>query len=144
MGAAPRGRLLLVEDEDVLRRLVHQFLTMERYEVESAADGRAAVETYSRLGPFDVVLLDLNMPIMPGVEACRRIKAIHPSQPFLVCSAAILDSHTQALQALGVRETLAKPYHPSELLERVGSLIGPPGPEAGSARLVGRSRVGLS
>ncbi|AMV38955.1 response regulator transcription factor [Planctomyces sp. SH-PL62] len=124
MSTGTHGRLLLVEDEDVLRRLVHQFLELENYEVAPAADGQEAVEVYADRGPFDVVLLDLNLPRLPGVEACRQIKRMNPAQPFLVCSAAILESHFEALAALGVHDTLGKPYHPRELLTRIRCLMG--------------------
>lgn len=125
MGARPVARLLLVEDEDVLRGLVSQFLRLENYEVVAAEDGRRAVDVYAADGPFDVVLLDLNLPILSGVEACRRIKRMNPAQPFLVCSAAILESHQLALEALGVTEALGKPYHPRELLKRLDKILTP-------------------
>lgn len=120
-----RLRVLVVEDEQVLRGLVTQFLRLENHEVAAAADGREAVDAYAAEGPFDVVLLDLNLPVFSGVEVCRRIKRINADQPFLVCSAAILDSHRLALEDLGVTETLGKPYHPRELLERLESVARP-------------------
>jgi len=117
------GRLLLVEDETPLRGLVAEFLTLENYEVVAAEDGQAAVDAYQASGPFDLVLLDLNLPAVPGVEVCRRIKAIHVDQPFLVCSAAILESHIEALEALGVTQSLGKPYHPGELATRIRAIM---------------------
>jgi len=131
MSANPLGRLLLVEDEAVLRGLVSQFLVLEHYEVVEAEDGQAAVEAFESRGPFDLVLLDLNMPRVPGVEACRRIKSIDAHQPFLICSAAILESHRTALAELGVTECLRKPYHPLELLSQIRAITALAGkPEA--------------
>lgn len=126
------GRLLLVEDEPVLRGLVHQFLIMESYDVEPAADGREAIDAYEARGPYDLILMDLNMPRVPGVEACRHIKTMNPRQPILVCSAAILDSHVEALGALGVRDSLMKPYHPVELSAAVRRMLAE-GPESALA-----------
>jgi DNA-binding response OmpR family regulator len=123
MGMNPAGRLLLVEDETLLRGLVKEFLVLENFEVVAAEDGQAAVDAYEAHGPFDLVLLDLNLPVLPGVEACRRIKAINVHQPFLVCSAAILESHMSALEALGVTQSLGKPYHPVELVTRIRSIL---------------------
>jgi len=123
MSTGPLARLLLVEDEHVLRGLVRQFLTLENYEVVPAEDGRKAVDAYAADGPFDIVMLDLNLPVLSGVEACRRIKLMNPEQPFLVCSAAILESHQLALAELGVTEALGKPYHPTELLERLKKIL---------------------
>lgn len=134
MDVQPAGRLLLVEDETVLRGLVSQFLALENYDVVAAEDGQSAVEAYASKGPFDLVLLDLNLPVLSGVEACRRIKQIHVDQPFLVCSAAILDSHIAALGALGVTESLGKPYHPLELLSRIRAIMANAGSSAASDR----------
>jgi DNA-binding response OmpR family regulator len=116
----------LVEDEHVLRGLVLQFLTLEGYQVEAAADGQEAIDAYARLGPFDLIMMDLNLPHVPGVEACRQIRLMNPRQPILVCSAAILESHTEALQALGIHDTLGKPYHPAELATRLRILMAGP------------------
>ena len=132
MSVNPVGRLLLVEDEMLLRGLVSEFLILENFEVVAAEDGQAAVDAYEAHGPFDLVLLDLNLPVLPGVEACRRIKAMNADQPFLVCSAAILESHITALEALGVTESLGKPYHPLELVTRIRAILAQHGP--GSTR----------
>ena len=75
-------------------------------------------------------MLDLNLPVLSGVEACRRIKEIYNYQPFLVCSAAILDSHISALEVLGVTESLGKPYHPLELLSRIRAILADHGPKS--------------
>ncbi len=119
MGATRQGRILVVEDESPLRDLIAQFLRVEGFDAVEAADGREGVERFSRLGPFDVVLLDLNLPALPGVEVCRRIKLQEPDQRVIVCSAAILDGHIAALAALGVDQFLSKPYQPAELLNRI-------------------------
>ncbi|MBV8127061.1 MAG: response regulator transcription factor, partial [Planctomycetaceae bacterium] len=63
--------------------------------------------------------LDLNLPILPGIEVCRRIKLQRPKQPVIICSAAILDGHIAALAAMEVDQFLSKPYHPAELLSRI-------------------------
>ena len=119
MGAPRQGRILVVEDENPLRELIGQFLREEGFDTVEAADGREGVDRFSTLGPFDVVLLDLNLPVMPGIEVCRRIKLLEPDQRFIICSAAILDGHVAALAALHVDQFLSKPYHPAELLSRI-------------------------
>jgi len=119
MSAKRQGRILLVEDESLLRRLIAQFLRGEGFEIVEAGDGREGVERFSSGNPFDLVLLDLNLPILPGVEVCRRIKLQRPEQPVIICSAAILDGHIAALAAMEVDQFLSKPYHPAELLSRI-------------------------
>jgi len=115
------GKLLLVEDEHLLRGLIAQFLCGEGFEVVEAADGSQAVDLFSSSRPFDLVLLDLNLPRICGVEVCRRIKGLHPPQPVIICSAAILDSDVAVLQELEVEQFLSKPYHPMELLNRISA-----------------------
>ncbi len=119
--------LLLVEDEDRLRSLVAQFLRSEGFEVTEACDGPQGVARFSDSGPFDLVLLDLNLPVYSGVEVCRRIKRENPNQRLMICSAAILPNHENALSALGVEHFLSKPYHPDELIAHIAQEIGSPG-----------------
>jgi DNA-binding response OmpR family regulator len=119
------GKLLLVEDEHTLRGLIAQFLRGENFEVVEAADGLQGVGYFSSRGPFDVVLLDLNLPMLPGVEVCRRIKRERPVQSVIICSAAILDDHIAELHAMDVEQFLTKPYHPLDLLDRISYEIDP-------------------
>ena len=88
-----RGSLLLVEDEDVLRMLVAQFLRAEGFSVCEAADGAEGVEKFAEAGPFDLLLVDLNLPFLSGIEVCRRVRKQNPGQKILICSAAIIPEH---------------------------------------------------
>jgi DNA-binding response OmpR family regulator len=121
MSTKRAGKLLLVEDEHVLRSLIAQFLRAEGYEIVEAADGSEGVEFFAARGPFDLVLLDLNLPILSGVEVCRSIKSRQPAQAVIICSAAILDSHVSALHAMNVEQFLSKPYHPLDLLDLISA-----------------------
>ena len=123
MGAIRAGKLLLVEDEHVLRGLIAQFLRAEGYEVVEAADGSEGVEFFAARGPFDLVLLDLNLPILSGVDVCRSIKSQQPTQAVIICSAAILDSHISALLTMNVEQFLSKPYHPLDLLDLIAAFL---------------------
>jgi DNA-binding response OmpR family regulator len=121
MDAKRAGKLLLVEDEHLLRGLIAQFLRAEGYEVVEAADGSEGVDFFASRGPFDLVLLDLNLPILSGVDVCRSIKERQPTQAVIICSAAILDSHVHALRAMNVEQFLSKPYHPLDLLDLIAA-----------------------
>jgi DNA-binding response OmpR family regulator len=124
MDAKRAGKLLLVEDEHVLRGLIAQFLRVESFEVIEAADGQEALERYAAFQPFDVVLLDLNLPIFCGIDVCRRLKHDRPAQQVLICSAAIMDSDIDVLHSLGVERFLTKPYHPLDLLAGIDLAMG--------------------
>jgi DNA-binding response OmpR family regulator len=142
MEGTRRGKLLLVEDEAVLRRLIAEFLRGEGFEVIEAADGPQGASLYAGHGPFDLVLLDLNLPLLSGVDVCRRIKAIRPQQPVLICSAAILDWHVAALQDLKVDQFLSKPYHPLDLLDRIGRELSRTTPQRDEGRGPGPAHGG--
>jgi DNA-binding response OmpR family regulator len=117
--------LLLVEDEDCLRELVAHFLRRACYHVVEAEDGGAAIDRFQDSGPFDIALVDLNLPRYSGVEVCRRIRDANPAQPIIICSGAVLSTHETELSAIGVTEYLTKPYPPSVLLARIaGALAG--------------------
>jgi DNA-binding response OmpR family regulator len=125
MNGKRAGKLLLVEDEHLLRGLIAQFLRGEGFEVVEAADGSQGVALFMSMRPFSVVLLDLNLPHLPGVEVCRRIKSEQPSQSVIICSAAILESHISKLREMKVEQFLSKPYHPQDLLDRIDAAISP-------------------
>jgi DNA-binding response OmpR family regulator len=121
-----RETLLLVEDEALLRSLVSQFLRNEGYKVVEAEDGDAGVRRHLEDGPFDLLLVDLNLPVFSGVEVCRRVKSRCPSQKVMICSAAIVKENEEALVALGVSHFLTKPYHPEDLLAHIRQEIDGP------------------
>lgn len=134
-----RAQLLLVEDEAVLRRLIAEFLRNEGFDVMEAADGAQGASLYADRGPFDLVLLDLNLPFLSGVDVCRRIRSLRPRQPVLICSAAILEWHVTELRAMDVDQFLTKPYHPIDLLNRIRLQI-----TRGVAEVEGSSFAGRS
>lgn len=122
------GTLLLVEDENVLRGLVAQFLRGASYDVVEAADGPEGVAKYAESGPFDLAILDLNLPGFSGVEVCRQIRRARPDQHVLICSAAIVREAEDALLAMGVDHFLTKPYHPEVLLAHIARALRPSNP----------------
>ena len=124
MSSTGKASIFLVEDEDRLRHLVKHFLQDEGFDVVEAADGGEAVEIYKASGPFDVILLDLNLPVLTGVQVCRQIKQIEPSQRIVICSAAIVQEHEEELAKQGVSRFLTKPYHPDELIQQILEEIG--------------------
>ena len=71
MGGRGAGTLLLVEDEDRLRDLVAQFLRGEGFRVVEASDGLEGVDRFADSGPFDLVLVDLNLPVFSGFDRRR-------------------------------------------------------------------------
>ena len=126
--STPEGRplLLLVEDDETTRRPMSQLLELSGYEVDTASDGPEALEALGRRRP-SMVLLDLMMPMMDGIEVLRRIRKDSDLDdlPVLVLSGDLLEERGGQLQALGVVGTLTKPIDFDELLTVIGQVAAP-------------------
>jgi DNA-binding response OmpR family regulator len=114
-------RILVVEDEPVIAQAVAARLVAEGFEVHVAADGPAAVQRFRAYVP-DLVVLDLMLPGLDGLEVCRRIQAERPV-PVLMLTAR--DDETDLLVglAVGADDYLTKPFSTRELTARVRTLL---------------------
>jgi two-component system, OmpR family, KDP operon response regulator KdpE len=115
------AKILLVDDDPLIRRVLRMTLTSTGYVVVEAITGEEALEKVQAEGAVDMVLLDLRMPGIGGLEACRRIRKI-VDIPILVIS--ILRDQEYKVQALdaGADDYLAKPFGIQELLSRMRAL----------------------
>ena len=112
-----RPRILGVDDEPQLTRVLRTGLTSRGYDVRAAADGLAGFETFTDWHP-DLVITDLAMPVMDGLELCRRLRAISPV-PIIVLSAKGEEkTKVEALDS-GADDYITKPFGIDELLARV-------------------------
>ncbi len=108
------GRVLVVDDEDVVIRSCRRVLSDSGFEVEAATDGSAALEKIGQ-HEFDVVLLDIMMPGIDGVEVLRRIKEDHPQvEVVMITGRAQIDTAVRSMK-LGAFDYLPKPFDPDEL-----------------------------
>ena len=121
--APRRSRILVADDTDSIRALYRKLLAVDGHEVIDVADGEAALAAVQAYHP-DVVLLDVTMPYLDGLEVCRRLKS-DPATRFtpvvLVTGLSDLQDRIKGIEA-GADEFLSKPVHPLELRARVGSL----------------------
>ncbi len=114
-------RILVVEDERSLREALVDLLSRRGFEIEAVADGISAVER-GESSEIDLVLLDLALPRLDGVEACRRLRMSRPALPILILTArGSEDDRVKGLQA-GADDYLTKPFGSAELLARVDAL----------------------
>ncbi len=104
-------RLLVVEDNASVLRVIRKGLEEAQFKVVTARNGRAALEEWQRQPDgFDLVLTDIVMPEMDGIELCRRLRASDPDLPVVLMSGYPLGHHDDAIESLGVQAFLPKPF----------------------------------
>ena len=114
--------LLLVEDDAAIAEPLAQALRREGYKVEAVADGTTAAQRGTQ-GEHDLVVLDLGLPGLDGVEVCRRIRAARPNVPVLMLTARTEEVDTIVGLDAGADDYVAKPMRVGELLARVRALL---------------------
>ncbi len=133
------GRVLVVEDDaeiaDVLRRTLRQ----EGHEVRSAADGLAALEAAEDFVP-DLVILDLGLPRLDGVEVCRRLRAESDAPILILTARTQTDDRVEGLDS-GADDYLVKPFERQELLARMRALMRRRPPRGTASLAVGDLRL---
>lgn len=120
-------RILITDDTAFMRLLLQKILTENGYEVVGEADnGKEAVRLFERHRP-DLVTMDITMPILNGVEALKRIRALDPNAQVLMVSA--MGQKNMVMQALreGARGFLVKPFEKEKVLQAVAEALGDEG-----------------
>ncbi len=116
-----RGTILVVDDDERLLRVVGIYLSMEGYEVLSAADGEAALVEVARRKP-DVVIMDIMMPVMDGYAAMRAIRALDQfkSLPIVAVTGKVVGGERQRCIDAGANDYVPKPVDTASLLAAIG------------------------
>jgi two-component system copper resistance phosphate regulon response regulator CusR len=114
-------RILLVEDERSAARMIAKGLREHGHAVDLCADGDAALE-HARVNPYDLIVLDVMLPVKSGFDVCRELRANEASVPVLMLTAR--DAVTDRIAGLdaGADDYLVKPFHFAELLARARAL----------------------
>jgi two-component system KDP operon response regulator KdpE len=124
--------ILVVDDEPQILRAVERTLLARDFRVEAATDGRAAIGAVRDLAP-DLVVLDLNLPHVDGLTACREIRRFS-AVPILVLSVRDAEQDKVSALDLGADDYLTKPFGAAELLARVRALLRRAAPEPTGTR----------
>jgi two-component system, OmpR family, response regulator MprA len=115
------AKILVIDDEERIRQFLQRGLTFEGYRVETAADGQEALDKV-RDNPPDLVLLDLMLPGMDGVEVCQRIRSASDVPILMLTAKEAIEDRVAGLDA-GADDYLVKPFAFDELLARVRALL---------------------
>lgn len=122
MAEGPSERVLVVDDDTGVREAVERALKFEGYEVATAPDGGRALEAIGRDAP-DVIVLDVMMPFIDGLEVCKRLRANGNTTPILMLTARHEVSDRVAGLDAGADDYLVKPFSLDELLARLRALL---------------------
>jgi DNA-binding response OmpR family regulator len=115
-------RALLIDDDSKLQELLREYLQQNGAEVVGALDGKKGLEALDASGPFDVVLLDVMMPGMDGLETCRRIRQ-RSNVPIVMLTAKGDEADRVAGLEIGADDYVPKPFSPRELLARIRAVL---------------------
>lgn len=114
------GRILVVDDEPQIRRVMRTALTASGYEVSDVRSGEDAIETL-RNTSFDLVLLDMNLPGVDGISACRAIREMRSGAELVIIMLTVRGAEKDKVKALdaGADDYVTKPFSTPELLARI-------------------------
>lgn len=120
--------ILLVEDDQLVRTLVCRILCSQKFQVIEADDGKEAVEKAERHAePIDLIIADLNLPTLGGLEVVRRVNRMHPESKVLLVSGYADDAEEQSETVETVHSRyplLLKPFTVDTLLDRIRGILG--------------------
>ena len=115
-------KILIAEDNDS-NFVLMSYILKKYYQFERARNGQKAVEMVDK-GQYDIVLMDIKMPIMDGLEATKAIKEKHPDLPIVALTANAFDSDRQLAMEVGCNDFLSKPVSSEECIETIKRIIG--------------------
>ena len=123
MGRAGRPRVLVVDDEASIRELLSKTLALAEYDVDTAPDGRAAIERL-RLGNYDLLIADLKMPGLDGLSLIREAKRLKTDLPVIIITGFSTESSAIEAVNLGVAGYLTKPFRVPQVLAAAARALG--------------------
>jgi two-component system response regulator MprA len=121
-GSGCGAQVLLVDDDDAVRRAVERALVLHGFDVQSAGGGAEALRMLAARAP-DVVVLDVSMPEVDGLEVCRRLRSAGDPTPVLMLTARVTVGERVAGLDAGADDYLVKPFALDELLARLRALL---------------------
>ena len=120
------AKILLVDDAAFMRMMVKNTLNENGYtDTYEASDGAEAVNKYAEIQP-DLVIMDITMPNMDGLEALKAISKADPNASIVMCSA--MGQEAMVIEAIksGAKDFIVKPFKPDRIIKTVSSIVGQP------------------
>jgi len=117
-----KKRVLVVDDEDDFLNLMHFFLTLEGYEVETVTDGIQAIQAVGRDKP-DLILLDVIMPKMDGLSALKHLREKDDTRDIPVIMLSILEEGKDESRHLNIADYLVKPFSTDTLIQKIRTTL---------------------
>lgn len=114
-------KLLLVEDENDLRKITKRYLEKNGYVVDEAENGKVALESFTLVN-YDIVILDLNLPIIDGIEVAKKIRQDSTVPILMLTARSQIYNKLEGFES-GADDYLTKPFDMKELLARIGVLL---------------------
>lgn len=117
-------KIMLVDDAAFMRMMIKDTLSKNGFtDVVEASNGQLAVSTYQAENP-DLVLMDITMPVMDGLEALKAIKQLDPNANIVMCSAMGQEAMVVDALKAGAKDFIVKPFKPDRIMKTVNSLLG--------------------
>lgn len=114
-------KILVVDDEELIRNVIREYLVMENYQVDEAGDGQEAIAK-AKNTDYNLIIMDIMMPKMDGYQACKEIKKTK-DVPFIMLSARSEEYDKLIGFDLGIDDYITKPFSPKELVARVKAIL---------------------
>ncbi|MDR1604416.1 MAG: response regulator [Gracilibacteraceae bacterium] len=115
-------KLLIVDDQKGIRRLLQEVFSESGYDIETCANGLRALELITEFDP-DLVIMDIKMPGLSGIDVLRRLRATDPKRPVMMMTAYGEQHYVDEAQSLGVVNFINKPFDIDELKAYVGEAL---------------------
>lgn len=118
-----KGKILIVDDEPDIAEVMGDRLEASGFDVRLVSSARACYTAVAE-DPPDLILLDIQMPEISGMEALQELRTHHPQIPVVMVSASTLRDAAETAREKGAVDFLLKPYEPEELMEKVNGVLG--------------------
>lgn len=117
-----RKKILIAEDSSVIQNLTRKILSLQNYEISSVKNGVKVIEKL-KAEPFDLILLDIHMPVMGGIECAREVRKLNPDIPIIAITGNANNYSSEDFKEAGINQYLPKPLDYDNLVETVKSYI---------------------